>query len=34
MFCGDHRMPFNHDCPGIERYKNRNVRYKKHNVRY
>jgi len=27
MFCGDHRMPFNHDCPGIERYKNRNVRY-------
>lgn len=27
QFCGDHRMPFNHDCPGIERYKNRNVRY-------
>lgn len=24
-FCSDHRMPFNHDCPGIERYKNRNA---------
>jgi len=27
LFCGDHRMPFNHDCPGIERYKKRNVRF-------
>jgi len=27
MFCGDHRMPFNHDCPGIEHYIRRNVRY-------
>jgi serine/threonine protein kinase len=27
MFCGDHRMPFNHDCPGIERYKKSNTRY-------
>lgn len=27
LFCGDHRMPFNHDCPGIEHYNNRNVRY-------
>ena len=26
-FCGDHRMPFNHNCPGIEVYKKRNVRY-------
>lgn len=26
-FCGDHRMPFNHDCPGIEHYNRRNVRY-------
>jgi serine/threonine protein kinase len=27
LFCGDHRMPFNHDCPGIERWERRNVRY-------
>jgi predicted nucleic acid binding AN1-type Zn finger protein len=27
MFCGDHRMPFNHDCPGIEHYIRRNVRH-------
>lgn len=26
-FCGDHRMPFNHDCPGIDHYNKRNVRY-------
>ena len=27
LFCSDHRMPFDHDCPGIERWKNRNIRY-------
>ena len=26
-FCGDHRLPFNHDCPGIEHYKRHKVRY-------
>ena len=26
-FCADHRMPFDHDCPGIERWKKRNIRY-------
>jgi hypothetical protein len=26
-FCGEHRLPFNHDCPGIEHYNRRNVRY-------
>jgi hypothetical protein len=27
QFCGDHRMPFNHYCPGIERYDKRYYRY-------
>lgn len=27
MFCGNHRMPFNHDCPGIEHYNRGKPRY-------
>jgi serine/threonine protein kinase len=25
LFCGDHRMPFDHNCPGIDRYNKRSA---------